>query len=155
MKTPSLSPSLPPPYFLLFLSLFLPARPPLPSLLSPSSFPPFPLLPLPRHQTVVKNMYLPLAERLIEKYVNENKVEAEAGKEKILRWMFAYTILSYPSSLLSFPPPPPSLLFFPSSLPFPLPLSSFFFLVSFSLLSLLPPTFSRFLPRGEAVSDGP
>ena len=31
---------------------------------------------------MVKNIYLPLAERLIEKYINENKVEAEAGEGK-------------------------------------------------------------------------
>lgn len=77
-------------------------------------------------------MYLPLAERLIEKYVNENKVEAEAGKEKILRWMFADTILSYPSSLLSFPP---LLLIFPSS---PLLFFLFWFPFLFFPSSLLP-----------------
>ena len=88
---------------------------------------------------MVKNIYLPLAERLIEKYINENKVEAEAGEGKkpislssffLFSSSLSFSSISFPShSFFLF-----SLLLFSSCLPF----SSHPILCFFPLLSSFP-----------------
>ena len=92
---------------------------------------------------MVKNIYLPLAERLIEKYINENKVEAEAGEGKkpislssffLFSSSLSFSFISFPShSFFLF-----FLYFFFLHVSLSLPIPSSAFSLSFLLSHLLP-----------------